>query len=249
MSRLPTSDPATTLPPRVLLATQRKAGTYLLAEILAELGLHHSHLHLYRQKLQAYDPHMLDMGLSDPRRFDVRVPLRESLKLIRHGEFGLSHLRPSRRNVRMTQDFRVVGCVRDLRASLMSWSRFVATSGRKGGDLAEAIRARGPVAFLERLGRREIRQARDFRNWQKRPNAIVLKFEDLMNTPETAIGQVADFLGLQVQDPAAVLTRAKARPTLTRSEGYIDLEWGEAEEALFRKLGGPRANRALGYDG
>ncbi|TCP21383.1 sulfotransferase domain-containing protein [Rhodovulum adriaticum] len=236
-----------TLPPKVLLATQRKAGTYLLAAILAELGFQQTYYHINRRKMQAYDPYLMELGLSEPRKFDVRVPLRHSLKLIRHREFAASHLRPSRTIRRMTQNFHIVGCVRDLRTSLMSYARFVATSGRKSDGLAEDIRTRGPVAFIEKLGRREIRQARAYLAWQDQPNAIVLKFEDLMGDPASAIGQLADFLGVQVTDPAAVMARAKARPTLTKSEGYIELDWGEAEEALFQRLGGPAANRALGY--
>lgn len=199
--------------------------------------------------MQACDRWRLEAGAVSPRLFDVHIPLRDSLKLIRHGEFAASHLPPERRVPRLTGDVKVVSCIREPRSSLTSEARFAASTRGKGAALADAIGARGLVGFIVTYGKRHICRAREVAGWQAQPNGIVLKFEELKGDPQQGVGRLAGFLGVEGCDPAAVLAAARAGQSLTKSTRFVDLTWGEAEAAAFRRIGGPEANAALGYPG
>ena len=236
------------LPPRVLLATQPKAGTYLLSAVVAELGFHQTYFHIARRRMQAYDRTMLEAGAASPRNFDVEIPLRQSLKLIRHGEFAASHLTPRREVLRLVgHDFAVIACVRELRSSLISYARFAASTGRKGEATARKIREEGAAPFIRKFGKRLIDRAQSIAAWGQQENAILLQFEDLKTDPQKGAGRIADFLGVTDRDPAEVLETARSGQSLTKSDSFVSLEWTEAEEAAFRHIGGPEANAALGY--
>lgn len=234
-------------PPRVLLATQRKAGTYLLSSVVARLGFHQTHYHLNKRRMQAYDPALLELGAQQPRLFDVQIRLVESLKLIRHGEFAASHLPPTARIRGLVGDFRVVSCVRELRSALRSEARFALSTRGKGEDLARAIERHGIAGFITRHGARHIKRAQEVAAWGTLDNGILLKFEELKSDPDLGVGRLATFLGVTDRDPAEVLEAAKAGQSLTKSEGFLPLDWDDRAEAAFAKIGGPAANTALGY--
>lgn len=235
-------------PPRVLLATQPKAGTYLLSSVLARLGFHQTHYHLNKRRMQAYDPALLELGAQQPRLFDVQIKLGESLKLIRHGEFAASHLAPRPDVLPLIRDqFVVVTCLRNLRTSLKSYARFSASTSRKAPQLAMRIREQGVAAYLEADGKRAIRRALWVAEWRQQPNAFVVRFEDLKSDPDKGVGPLADFLGVRDCNPAEVLDKARAGQSLTKSDDFILLDWDDAAEEVFVKLGGIEANRKLGY--
>nr|VFJ94295.1 MAG: Sulfotransferase domain-containing protein [Candidatus Kentron sp. H]VFJ94843.1 MAG: Sulfotransferase domain-containing protein [Candidatus Kentron sp. H]VFK01305.1 MAG: Sulfotransferase domain-containing protein [Candidatus Kentron sp. H] len=235
--------------PRVLLATQPKAGTYLLSEILSKIGFDQTYLHLGLARLEAYDPVLLEMGAANPKAFSCAIPINESLRLIRSGQFAASHLVPTGTLDALIGDsFKVLVCVRELRSSLTSLSNFFASLPR-GGDLGSEVAERGITHFLKKKGAKTIKQAELIWQWKEREYARIIRFEDIVNGNESVIEDIGCHIGLNVKNAASIVHSALEAQTLTKSIGFTKLEWGEQEERQFIRLGGDRVNKLMGYNG
>ena len=241
--RLP---PSCGLPQRVLLAAQPKSGTYLYAEILKELGFDFTYIHLAPKKIQAYDKNMPQVTAENPRLFDCRIPLAESRRLIRTGQVGASHLTPEEAGDYF-EDFKVVAVNRELRSSFMSFVNFFEETGRGSKKVRARVHSEGVCGFMRERGRRYIDHALGIQSWSERPNALVVRYEDLHRDPEVQISDISEYIGgLRVED-SMVYQRALASQTMTKSKGKSKIVWGEEEEEVFVSLGGIEANKKMGY--
>jgi hypothetical protein len=235
-------------PPRVLINTTSKAGTYLFAAVVEELGFHHSYLHLGQERLQAYDRHFLSDGLRKPRLFDVKLPLTESRKLIRSGELAVGHIPHSCANERDLANFKIILAQRELRASIISYARMIAFSGRWGQEIQMKIQREGVAAFVSACGEHFLEGTERIFRWSQCSQVRVLRFEDLLSSPTNTVKEIAEFLGVAVDSPMTVHQTAFGKDTLTKGERYPKLDWNDKAERLFSEIGGPALNVKLGYD-
>jgi hypothetical protein len=235
-------------PPRVLVNTTPKAGTYLFASIIEELGFHHSYLHLGDNKLQAYDARLLNAGLTQPRKFDVNIRLSESRKLIRKGELAVGHIKHSKQREYELRNFYIVLAVRELRSSLISFARMLAFSEKFGKEMSEQIKNEGVTPLLRARGEARLKQIEAINEWRKCENTLFIRHEDITKKPDESIEKISKFLGVTDVDTAAVHQNAASQATLTKSAGYPIVRWDERAENLFTRLGGPKLNSKLGYD-
>lgn len=233
--------------PRVIVNTTPKAGTYLFASIVEELGFHHSHLHLGDEKLQAYDRNLLDEGLRNPRLFDVHLPLSESRNLVRSGELAVGHLAYSPEREREFSQFKMILVMREVRASLISFARMLAFSGKSGSEIATKIKREGVAPFLELRGKARLQQIEKIVAWRDCPQVCLLKFEDLAENPSAVVEKIAKFLNLSGIEPNSVYEKACNKATLTKGEKYPQVIWDDRAERLFTELGGRELNSKLGY--
>jgi hypothetical protein len=240
------------MPPRVILLTQPKAGTYLISEILRRLGLHQTYYHLGLDSLDAYDRHQLDQGRREPRRYRAAIPIEQAARIIRTGEFAVGHLPCCDRAADALADFRLVFCRREQRAALVSCMRFHHQTGRPapgaGQPLDERPRAR-TAEFLRRSGPKLVEQARRTLDWADHPGVLPLRFEDVRARPAAAAAQIAGHLGLPCPDPARIAHELESADTLTCAAAptALDHYWSGEAEAIFTGLGGPQLNAAAGY--
>lgn len=241
-------DTADELPHRVLINTSPKAGTYLLASIVEQLGFRHSYYHLQARKLQAYDRNDLDQGLKHPRRFDVPLELSESRKLIRSGELAVGHLEHSREREHLFRNFRIILAQREIRSALVSYARMLGFAGKAGPELTERIGNEGVSALIADRGAGLLRTIERMIPWRDCGNVLFVRFEDLHADPLNVTGAISEFLGVQVDDPSETMRRARDKHTFTKSQRFPDLSWDDAAEELFERLGGPELNRRLGYE-
>ena len=236
--------------PRVLISTMPKSGTYLLSEIVKELGFHQTYYHLCRHKLQSYEPTLLEQGRLHPRDFDVFLPIEQSNRLIRSGEFAASHLEPDVLVCECFSDFKVVSCIRELRSALRSYARFVVESAGRDGTRKirqqKIIETHGFAGWIETIGPENLQKAKKIFSWKDRSNAILVRMEDLLRCPELVIRNIADHLN---EDVTIDFDVVKGRDTLTKSTNLsADLNWDDDAEAAFRKIGGIEVNQLLGYE-
>lgn len=239
------------MPPRVILLTQPKAGTYLISEILRRLGLHQTFYHLRLDSLDAYDRCRLDDGRRAPGHCRAEIPLEEAVKLIRCAEFAVGHLPWCERSVAAVRPLRPIFATREQRAALVSCMRFFHHTGRSPatGPTPDDHPREATIAFLRHSGPRLTQQARDALPWAAHPGVLRLRFEEVRAHPAAATAAIARHLDLPCPDPAALTSGLQTADTLTRAHTptEIDPYWSDEAEAIFADLGGPQLNTDAGY--
>jgi len=247
LSRLPETSCQQSLN-RVLVITQPKAGTYLVAQILKESGFEHTHLHLGRDRLQAYDPHFLHTSMQNPSLFNVFCPIQESRNLIRFGQVAVSHICYEPHLAEAFSNFRIIHVKRELSSSIRSLARMYLHSDAKGRKFKDAISKDGVSGLLRLRGRRTISEALEINKWSEQENVISLKIEDIKSSPEQAIDAILNHVHHQPERSAQTIwNQAVSAGTLTKAAHFPELDWTEEDEAAFMEIGGHEANRALGY--
>ena len=235
----------------VIVASIPKAGTYLVSEILCNLGFGRTWMHLSRsgEHFMRYDPQRLEEGRQHPERFRVEMPLADSLALIGDGEFAVSHLPRTSVNETLLDRFRIIFVQRDLRKCLVSRLR-VWLSTDRGRPFADTDWYRHPDRrqqmrlMLGDRGPELLQEMRSIARWREFPGVVTLSYEQIV------AGDVPALLGADAPTVAAAADTALHARTLTRSASTTGLEafWSSESESVFADLGGVDLNRALGYD-
>lgn len=237
--------PGDKIPKRILVNTMPKAGTHLFSGIVETMGFHNTNIHIEEQRIQAYDQFALEDGLRKPRRFDVKIPVWESRKLIRFGELAFGHLEYSRENELYFRNYKIILVVRELRSAIISYARMMAHSGR-GGYSGEIIND-GVCAFLRVSGSNYLRKIEKINSWKNCEQTLLLKFEDLHKEPERVVSDISKHLDVDINQPKKIYEKALTKETLTKSSDYVKLDWTDQAEQLFTDLGGLDLNAKLGY--
>jgi hypothetical protein len=235
----------------IVVTSIPKSGTYLLGEVLSNLGYRPTWMHLAGSgtHFTQYSPARLAEGRDDPRRFRVMMPLEESLRLVRPGEFAVGHLPRTADTERLLGGFRVIFLKRELRACLVSLMRFRLET-RRGEPFRRATwyrqpdRIRRTVLFLRDCGPEALRESRAIAAWGEHPDATTVSYE------QVAGRQLESLLGASGTRLDACIGRALAARTLTRNEMPTDSSehWSPAAESVFVEIGGLALSRALGYE-
>lgn len=234
---------------RVLVISQPKAGTYMIAEILRQAGFHNTHLHLAPHRLQAYDRFYLEEGISSRQKFDVECGIDESRKLIRLGELAVSHLPFSNDLAEKLSGFQIIHVKRELRSAFVSWSRMLLYTERNGKKVSDIIRTENIAGFMRIRGKKAIRHALSINAWSCCSNVLSLKKERISSNPTKSIDTMMHHVDCKSSLSATEIWElSTGKETLTNSIKYPDLEWTDRDEEVFRDIGGPDANRQLGYE-
>lgn len=244
--------------PRTLVCSIPKAGTYFLAELLAACGGVNTRLHVSKHEFSDYGSGSLEMQRRYPEQFQVRMPLAQCLSQIDGGEFALSHLPCDAEVCEVLVNCKVVFLYRDLRDCVISYMRFLASTGRDNSAASEWIRLSGTdrlVAFLE-LYSWFFEAAAAMLKWTTHPAAIAVSYEALAGDggPQTQVAallRVCEHIGRPSDASRAsrILADCQNKNTLTWS-GKRTLRsefWSSRAEELFISHGGQMVNKVLGY--
>jgi hypothetical protein len=240
----------------VLVVSLPKSGTYLVAELLKALGRRSTEMHLAEQAYSDYRGADLGEARRNPDRFARREPLSESLTRIQPGEFAVGHLPYKAETVQATAPFKRLYLTRDLRSALISYMRFLHSTGRRGAEQM----AWYPIPDVkERLLMFLLTTAPSLLKWHYEPmvgwsqldGITPVSFEDLTAGDERAIrviDSVAAFLGVENYDAQRMLQSILATETITKSDKLTRLNdyWSVAAERQFIEIGGPELNARLG---
>ena len=114
---------------KVFVLSQPKAGTYLCANILQELGFEFNQLHFSEKKYERYpDPNgKYRKKLLYPQFLETRMPLEESLEILKDNHVGVGHLGFTQKNEALLSGFKKIVLTRpkeDIVESLQRWTRF-----------------------------------------------------------------------------------------------------------------------------
>jgi hypothetical protein len=241
---------------RVLLVSIPKSGTYLVAELLKALGYRWTGMHLAETAYTDYSGSALEEARREPGRFTRKEPLSTSLANIRAGEFAVGHLPFKPEIVEATRSFKRIYLTRDLRLALISYMRFMHSTGRLGAKhlawypIAD-LRQRCHV-FLQASAPYMLKRFYEgMVGWSTLDDTLQVRFEDLTGDAERAtraVEAVATFLGLPNCDAHGILRTSLATETITKSEGLTRLEdyWSPQAENCFNAIGGSELNTRLG---
>ncbi len=241
---------------RVLVVSIPKAGTYLVAECLKALGYRWTGVHLAESAYTDYSGSALEDARRDPGRFARSEPLSVALERIHAGDFAVGHLPFKDEIIEATRPFKRLFLTRDLRAALVSYMRFMHSTGRLGAaqlpwyalpDLRQRC-----LVFLQTTAPYLLKRFyAPMVGWSKLHDTLQVRFEDLMGDAERAtsvIDSVAAFLDVQTCDAQSVLRASLLSETITKSDGLTQLDdyWSPEAERRFLEIGGGELNARLG---
>lgn len=245
-------------PPRVMVLSMPKAGTYLMAEVLRLVGLEPSHLHLNDSSYDDYSKLTLDEGRAHPELARIAMGPLDALKKIQPGQFAVGHLGYSQVLELALQEFRIIFLCRDPRTALVSFVRFLVDSGRaESRDVSwrsiedQKLRLQ---RFLEMDGDVHLHRYRELLPWASHPAVFHLKFEDLVGDGNPSqiqrIEELFRWLGLTPElGTRELLDQAKSMETVTKASGCSQLDgwWSDAAHFWWLSRGGELLAREYGY--
>jgi hypothetical protein len=250
-------------PHRVIVLSIPKAGTYFLAELLREWGCAPTHLHLAHDSAWDYRQRTLEEIRVDSFRYQVTIPLRQSVALIDRGQFAVGHLECTPEIRSALGGFRKIFIYRDLRDALISQMRFLVDSPSTSSTLAAWKDATAPIERMAGFMRDHKHTIYMFSlflemaGWLAEPDVFGLSFEQLYGdvaagSRDERLQSLYAFLDLpsRPEHPARTADRLVGSNTRTWSGVRSSREtyWDDTVERLFAELGGTELNAAYGYE-
>jgi len=244
-------------PARALIISTPKSGTYLLGEVLKNLGMSETKMHLFEQGYSDYAGADIHDARVNPHKFQRHVPLTASLMTIPPGHFAVGHLQFTAQCCRATATFRRFFLTRELRCSLVSFMRFVCSTGRFGAPQQAWYSLSDPgqrlVGFLDTFGKAFLDGLfHPMTGWLGFEDVMTLRFEHLTGPTNQAlqtIDRIAAHIGARSYNAEDILSASFAADTITKSPQLTRPEqyWSDDAEKRFVALGGLQLNESLGY--
>lgn len=186
---------------KVLIISQPKSGTYLCANLLQELNLIFTGLHLNDNRYQKYNLNDIEDCKNNPKKYTIKTSLNKSIKLIEDNEFAVSHLKYSKKSANITSEFKKIILTRNNNEVLNSWIRWANDTNRP--KTAQYIETYNQQSILE---------------WLQESNTIHLTFDDLCNKNINAIDKLQDFLFKKIIFSSEdAIEQSLNKPSLTKS--------------------------------
>lgn len=249
---------------RAVVISMPKAGTYLIAQILSEVGMIDLEVHFRSDRFTDYRFLSNKDKLAQALRRLVVMPLALTLSLIQDGQFAVGHIGYDQQIADLLKGFARFIAVRNARDALVSFMRF--DERRLRADPLKSPQSRhwidapdGPDkmrAFMDVHGPWLIGEFRATISWLQDGRGVVCRFETLMGDHGremqlSTVQAILFELGLSSSvDAAKVLRTVIGAETHTYSGTRSDvaLYWDDQIEDRFLEFGGAVVNRALGYE-
>ena len=236
---------------RAMIISQPKAGTYLCAEILKQVGMKPTNWHLFRNRYTDYSGVGLEDARAKPGGLTKRRKLCEAAAEIDQAHFAVGHIGYAKSVAETLEPFRKILLTRELRQALESLCRFKYATGRfrKNASwhtfnaprlrLARFLRESGPEYLAKFYG--------PVAMWHGQPGTLTIPYTAL-RSPET-VQEIADHIERPIgHDGAeAALQAALEADTITKMPKSTGSMWTPDCEQWFRTTDGPRINQSLGY--
>ena len=188
---------------KCFIISQPKAGTYLCANILKELGFHFHNNHFSEKHFAIYPPvgsPELAVKLQHPHRARVRHVLQQSLPRIKSGQVGVGHLIYKHDTEKRLRKFYKIVLTRDKKDILASMERWTKFSKRPPANLN---------AVLDTADR--------ILPWISRQGAFHMTFNDMKNMNLDKINKLQSFLRIYHSlGSETLIKRALAEPSITK---------------------------------
>ena len=190
---------------KIFVISQPKAGTYLCANILNELGFVFCGMHMGERKFEVYpDPSSKHYARAMknpayPINFEYRVPLKKSIRSVLPGQYAVGHLVYNKENQSILKKIKKIVLTRPIDEILVSVQKWDKHTQRKVSNL-ETMKDR--CAKIE--------------PWMQDPEVFHMTF-DQMKIDAGRINQLQKFLGIKKKhDSAEVIKQALSKPSMTK---------------------------------
>jgi hypothetical protein len=118
---------------KYFIISQPKAGTYLCSNILRNLDIHQSYLHLNLNHYSRYIEYINDQEKEFEKEL-IHMPLKDSINLIKDNSFAVGHIPYDSTIEHMLKDFKKILVTRKIDDCIYSWGRFSKESRFAKGD-------------------------------------------------------------------------------------------------------------------
>jgi hypothetical protein len=183
---------------KCLVISQPKAGTYLLANLLINLGLTFSNMHLQKNKCKIWDGN-INEARNNQEKFSHKIKLSESIKLIKENNFAVSHIHYDNETSILLNDFKKILITRNIEEIKDSLKRFnnETTRNHKESD----------ILFT----------AESVLDW-KNDDIFEITFEDIINENAVIVDKLQIFLFGNIRvDSLDAIRLAKKQESITKS--------------------------------
>jgi len=236
---------------KTLIVSIPKAGTYFFSEVLKNLGLRQSWLHLNVDHYEDYTNADFDAAQKKPTDFTCNVKLADALNSIQAGDFAVGHLPAGNRYLgkggvvrsKLLEDFSVFFLVRDLRKCIISFMNFELFMRDSSSDYKDWPDKERLVRFLQEREEFLYHTYKGLLPWFWQKQVTVLHYENLI------AADIGTFSGFGTSEIKEAIRIALGTQTLTSSTRDSTLEkyWSDQAEELYRRrIAG--INNVLGYD-
>lgn len=251
-----TADPSQDAP--IFVNTIPKSGTYLLEAALSRFGIPAARVHLSRRATVDDYRGLADSELHvSPERYRLSVPVDLAVATLR-GQVAVGHVEDVPALERMQQQgTALISVRRNLRDVVVSLFRFKLNRVAATSKLDESWRSLPPEArlpaFLYFMADRDLRHICAMAEaLLRRPHAVDLRFEDLMQAQITdAQTEVLNAIRPGLGDAfPALLGQSVGQGSSTFSGERTDISrlWSDEVEQIFDALGLLGLNQRLGYE-
>jgi len=240
---------------RAIVISIPKTGTYLVGELLKNLGYIFAGIHVNLNSLDDFRNATTMLPSEQVKRF---VPLSDTVRLILDGQYIVGHVKYEKESKVLLSRYKKIFAYRDLRHAIVSRLR----SDLKVYAEKPSIKKVSPIGdrkqqlveYLNYEGKSIFSQITDVIGWYKEDDVLKVKFEELLGdfgkeNQLECVKRVASHLSLEVKDPEKILAEAIGKETLPYSGSRTNIEdyWSNKAEEIFVKSGLDKINKQLGY--
>lgn len=185
---------------KCFVISQPKAGTYLAANLLTELGFNFEGLHYSTKSYQQYDLSNLENSRINRKKYTVKQHFSESINLIKENSIGVGHLTYDEETAEILKDFKKILLLRDLKTTTESWTEWAKVTSKSSNS-----------KMIDENFRFNIEK------WRQKENVFVLDFFDMKNKKVDKIDQLQIFLFNDIKFNSSVaITQALKKDSLTK---------------------------------
>ena len=210
---------------KTFVITIPKSGTYLMRELLEQIGLKSSYLHISERGTYDYSKVSLEKGRKNPQSCLKQMSLEESLNNIPENSFAVGHLTHTPRIIDLLSSFNVLFLKRDFKDTVLSRMLFLLQTGRANRQASDKIwvneqnKQQQFLKYVETNGDNIAKQYSEILPWGGCDNVECFDFNMIKSCPTEQIQRVAEIHHLELNDIdiERVINTSFNKNTLTKS--------------------------------
>ena len=243
---------------KVFVISFQKSGTYLVSEILGNLGYNKTLIHV-NKKLenthQKYDNDKLEEIKKNYKKFSFNLNAKDLFENLNDDQFAVGHIFYTQEAKKLLINHKKILMIRNGRNCLISMMRFLENNTRYNiNDQKTWIKIKDKkeklITFLQVRGFNFFKTSFKIMPWLKE-SPLVIRFENLVDNKKNynELLKISDFLNLQIINSENVLNQSLKANTVTKSKSSVNFDdyWSTEAENIFNLLGGKNFNEILGY--
>lgn len=230
----------------ILLTTIPKAGTYLLAEILSEIGAKNRYLHVAKNHAENLLLFGDEVNKYTPSKAKLPLKLDQALYTVQEGEFVFGHIAKPLLNDFALKHFKIIYSFRDHKEAMQAefyWFREIRQDMQDEFTQYRDLSAQDHfIKYLEIFGPTRVRLFKFLDKWKKVPGVSQVDFNRFRSDSDYAknkIIEIANEIGLPVTDGRAegILNACLNKDTKTKvnRDKSVNL-WTDEANNIYDRL-------------